>query len=88
MGSSVLPPCVEHGTWNKKVLGPDVQLVESGEVLSDQLNGLFKAGKIEKAQSDTRQIRVCITDLTDHFERLAAKLMEPEPIGHLEKVVL
>lgn len=72
----------------KKVLGPDVQLVESGEVLSDQLNDLFKAGKIEKAQSDTRQIRVCITDLTDHFERLAAKLMEPEPIGHLEKVVL
>lgn len=72
----------------KKVLGPDVQLVESGEVLSDQLNGLFKAGKIEKAQKDTRQIRVCITDLTDHFERLAAKLMEPEPIGNLEKVVL
>ncbi len=72
----------------KKVLGDDVQLVESGEVLSSQLADLMNTGKIEKAQGETRQIRVCITDLTDHFERLAVKLMHPEPIGHLEKVVL
>ena len=72
----------------KKVLGPDVQLVESGEVLSEQLEYLFQLKAIEKAPKGTRQIRVCITDLTDHFERLAAKLMHPESIGNLEKVVL
>lgn len=72
----------------KKVLGPDVQLVESGEVLSEQLEYLFQLKVIPKAPQSTRQIRVCITDLTDHFERLAQKLMDPEPIGQLEKVVL
>lgn len=72
----------------KKVLGPDVQLVESGEVLSEQLEYLFQLKAIEKSPKGTRQIRVCITDLTDHFERLAVKLMDPEPIGNLEKVVL
>jgi hypothetical protein len=69
-------------------LGPDVELVESGEVLSEQLEYLFQLKTIEKAPKGTRQIRVCITDLTDHFERLAVKLMDPEPIGDLEKVVL
>ncbi len=73
----------------RKVLGQDVQLVESGEVLSAELGQLFGNGGIE-ASSDGhgRQIRVCITDLTDHFERLATQLMDPEPIGRLEKVVL
>lgn len=72
----------------KKVLGDKVHLVESGEVLSEQLEYLIQLGKIPKSKSSTRQIRVCITDLTDHFERLAQKLMSPEPIGQLEKVVL
>lgn len=72
----------------KKVLGPDVQLVESGEVLSEQLEYLFQLKVLEKADPGIRQIRVCITDLTDHFERLAVKLMDPEPIGQLEKVIL
>lgn len=72
----------------QKVLGAGVELVESGEVLSEQIRELFKQGVLVKAQGDTRQVRVCITDLTDHFERLAHHLMAPEPIGHLEKVVL
>jgi glutamate racemase len=72
----------------KKVLGPEVQLVESGEVLSEQLRSLFELNIIDRSSKGNRQIRVCITDLTDHFERLAINLMHPEPIGHLEKVVL
>jgi glutamate racemase len=72
----------------KKVLGPDVNLVESGEVLADQINHLFQSGKLPKDPAGNRRIRVCITDLTDHFERLAKHLMHPEPIGTLEKVVL
>lgn len=71
-----------------KVLGPDVTLVESGEVLAEQIDHLFHAGQLEAETGNTRQIRVCITDLTDHFERLAHQLMAPEPIGQLEKVVL
>lgn len=72
----------------RKVLGETVNLVESGEVLAQQISQLFSDGKLERAQDNNRQIRVYITDLTDHFERLAQHLMEPEPIGHLEKVVL
>ncbi len=72
----------------KQVLGQDVNLVESGEVLYQQLSALFDHGAIRPADGSTRQIRVCITDLTDHFERLAHQLMHPEPIGQLEKVVL
>lgn len=62
--------------------------MESGEVLSLQLKSLFESGKIKAEPLNSRQIRVCITDLTDHFERLAQKLMYPESIGQLEKVVL
>ncbi len=70
-----------------KVLGGHVKLVESGEVLSEQLEYLFQLGKIEKSHGP-RQIRVCITDITDHFEKLARELMAPETLGILEKVVL
>lgn len=72
----------------QKVLGKDVQLVESGEVLSEQLTQLFDQKVIPISQDKNRQIRVCITDLTDHFESLAQKLMGPELINQLEKVVL
>ena len=72
----------------KKALGPGVKLIESGEVLSEQLNQLFLNHGLKKSDDETRQIRVCITDLTDHFERLAEKLMGPHSIGQLEKVVL
>lgn len=70
----------------QKVLGHDVRLVESGEVLTDQLNRLFQQ-TIPQNTKKTRQIKVCITDLTDHFERLANKLMHPETF-ELERVVL
>lgn len=71
-----------------KVLGKDVALVESGEVLSKRLHALFETKAIPKSSEKNREIRVCITDLTDHFERLAHQLMHPEHIGQLEKVVL
>lgn len=72
----------------RDVLGQDVELVESGEVLFEQLTELFNSGVLKRSQSNTREVRVCITDLTDHFEKLAQKLMYPERIGQLEKVVL
>jgi glutamate racemase len=72
----------------KKVLGPQVKLIESGDVLAEQLDQLFFSQRLKKSDECSRQIRVCITDLTDHFESLAEKLMMPYPIGLLEKVVL
>lgn len=71
----------------KRVLGEGVTLVESGDVLSSELKALIADQVIEKS-SGPRQIRVCITDLTDHFERLAQKLMAPEVINLLERIVL
>ena len=71
----------------KKVLGDKVNLVESGDVLAAEIQKLFEAGTLTKSQGP-RTIRVCITDLTDHFERLAHQLMAPESIGQLERVVL
>ncbi len=71
-----------------KVLGPGVELVESGEVLAHELLAIFESHAIQKADDEGREIRVCITDLTDHFERLAQKLMHPESIGQLEKIIL
>ncbi|HXH74830.1 MAG TPA: glutamate racemase [Bacteriovoracaceae bacterium] len=71
----------------RKVLGEDVTLVESGQVLSERLSCMFKAGVLEQSTSEERKIQVCITDLTDHFERLALQLMHPE-VFSLEKVVL
>lgn len=71
----------------KKVMGEGVQLVESGDVLAEELQVLF-TDKVLNTDSGPRSIRVCITDLTDHFERLAHQLMSPEPISQLERVVI
>lgn len=71
----------------RKVLGQEVNLVESGDVLAEELTALYQ-DNILTHDVGTRQIRVCITDLTDHFERLAHQLMAPESITDLERVVL
>ncbi len=71
----------------KNVLGPTVSLVESGEVLAQKLQQLMSQNNITPSNTP-RRIRVCITDLTDHFERLAHHLMSPIEIESLERVVL
>ena len=65
----------------------ELTLVEFGDVLAEQLSALYQ-DQILVRDVGTRQIRVCITDLTDHFERLAHQLMAPEVISDLERVVL
>lgn len=73
-----------------KVLGDQVKLIESGDILAEELRKLFQEEILIKSSNlnSPRQIRVCITDLTDHFENLAKKLIFPEKIGRLERVVL
>lgn len=72
----------------RMALGEGVELIESGEVLSEQLEYLFQLRKLNKSHGDTRSVRVCITDLTDHFERLAYELMGSQGIDSLERVIL
>jgi glutamate racemase len=71
-----------------QVLEPGTQLVESGDVLARELQQLFASGQLPAAHGPSRSLKVQITDLTDHFERLALQLMSPESIGVLEKIVL
>ena len=72
----------------QKVLGADVELIESGKVLGNRLIELFEKNSLQAApQNSSREIRICITDITDHFERLAQQLMSPETFS-LEKVIL
>lgn len=65
-----------------------VKLVESGKVLAQELVSLMASGRLNKADTNTREVKVSITDLTDHFERLAYELMGKDGIDFLEKVVL
>jgi len=56
-------------------------------VLADEVQALFQ-DHILIPDGSTREIRLCITDLTDHFERLAHQLMAPEVFTQIERVVL
>lgn len=72
----------------KKVLGPEVKLVESGAVLTQKILELMGQGKILKTEYGGQEIELNITDLTDQFEVLAKKLMAPLEIKSLNKVAL
>jgi glutamate racemase len=91
--STVILGCTHYPVLKQdlvRVLGPEVKLVESCQVLAARLEAMFSQGTLERApdsQRKNRKIKVCITDLTDHFERLAQDLMRPE-VFDLEKVVL
>lgn len=88
--STVILGCTHYPVLKgdfRKVLGEKVNLVESGDVLAEKLAGMF-ADKVIVKGSGKREIKVQITDLTDHFERLAHQLMAPEAINQLERIVL
>ena len=72
----------------QKVLGPGVALIESGEVLAEKLTQMFQSGILARSTENQRSIRLCITDVTVHFERLAQQLMDGQQLLPLEKVVL
>lgn len=72
----------------QKVLGPEVNLIESGAVLARQLQHLFETNTLIPNKAEKQSLRVCITDITDQFERLAQQLMGPDKGFSLERVVL
>jgi glutamate racemase len=73
----------------QRVLPKGTRLVESGEVLAEELSQLFQNGDLSPATRGERgTIKIKITDLTEHFERLAQQLIRPLVIEDLEKIVL
>ncbi len=70
-----------------KMMGNNVSLIESGEVLSEQLHLLFKNGTLTKSQAKQGTVDIQITDLTDQFKKLAEDLLSPQNFV-LSRVVL
>lgn len=66
-----------------KVMGEGVHLIESGIVLANDIRQNLGPSTAEK-----RQLTICTTDVTGHFERLAQQIMSPEKIPSLERIVL
>lgn len=62
----------------RKVAGPSVELVDSGEAIAELIakdmdQGLFKMGKPDGDQS----LKILTTDSSEHFNRLAQKILNP-----------
>lgn len=70
-----------------QIMGPSVNLIESGEVLSHKLSSLFSQGAINPSKSGQGEVEIHITDLTDQFEKLARELLSPQEFK-LSRVVL
>jgi len=88
---TVILGCTHYPVLKKdllKILGPKVKLIESGEVLAQELRELMDQKTLKENLESFRQIRLCTTDVTDHFERLAREMMKPMSLGPLEKVII
>lgn len=77
----VLKKVIQELTQNQ------VELIESGEVLAQTLKNLFHEGKMAAATEGQGQINIHITDLTDHFEKLAKDLLSPQEFS-LTRVII
>lgn len=66
-----------------KVMGPGVELIESGAVLAKEMRMALK-----KNLDGKRELIICTTDVTSSFEQLAQQIMHPEKIPKLERIVL
>lgn len=70
-----------------QIMGEQVELIESGQVLSETLSQMMDQKLLAPAQSNQGQIAIHITDLTDHFEKLAVELLSPQEFT-LTRVVI
>jgi glutamate racemase len=67
-----------------EAMRPTTILIESGPVLAEDLRMSVPAAPANHA----RTLHVCTTDVTVAFEKLAARVMAPEVVPPLERVVL
>lgn len=71
-----------------QTMGESVSLVESGEVLSQVISLYLNKNECLADSSRKTELRVCTTDVTEHFLSLARKWMHPQEIKDLERIVL
>lgn len=82
--------CTHYPVLKEQILSVtqnQMYLVESGEVLSETLKGLFEQGRLRPCHSGKGKLNIHITDLTDHFEKLAKGLLSPQEFV-LSRVIL
>ncbi len=61
----------------QKILGPAVNLIDSGDAISQLLAVDFTSGKILKNNSEEQNdLKVCLTDFGPQFESLATQLIQ------------
>lgn len=75
-------PLLKHSI--EVALGPQVKLIESGSSLA----ALMGKQLVRTDAKGARQLEICTTDVTGAFERLAQRIMAPEELAPLERVVL
>lgn len=71
-----------------KVFGNDVQLIDSGEAVAEEMEKDFRAEKIKKSSTAHGQITIALTDAGAQFENLSRELISEvnsDPI-HFETV--
>ena len=68
-----------------RFMGSETQLIESGEVLAGLIEENFQR---HNNRGDTGKLRVCTTDVTEHFLKLAQSLMGADQVKELERIVL
>lgn len=71
-----------------EVMGEKVTLIESGDVLAGMLREHFRVHGGAAPKGHAASLKICTTDVTTHFARLAQALMAPRQFGDLERVVL
>jgi glutamate racemase len=68
-----------------KVTGPRVELIESSQAIADLIEQDFQSGRLTPNHSGAAsELRVFTTDVSDHFQALAQKIISPQMIKQLE----
>jgi glutamate racemase len=76
--------CTHYPLLTKEIarfMGPEITLIESGEVLAKLIDP-------HVSNAGTGQISICATDVTEHFYRLAQKIMGEDLLPKIEHIVL
>jgi glutamate racemase len=64
----------------QRVTGQQVELVDSGEALAEDLEQAFVAGRIKRSENPTRSISFYCTDNAETFATLARRLLKDDGI--------
>lgn len=84
--------CTHYPTLNpaiEKVIGRNIQLIDSAGAISQELQQDLTSGKINSSgQNKKGFFKILTTDLNDYFYHIAAQIMSPVPIHNIEHVNL